>query len=75
MWFFLVFALAVGLFYAMPKPQATRSAAGIGEFRAPTAQEGREKPVLLGSKWMPSPNCLWWGDYKAYAVRKKGGKK
>lgn len=76
MWWFA--ALFIGAFVVSymitPKPQA-RPPAGIDEFRIPTAQEGREIPVLFGTKDIVSPNIVWYGDLRVQAIRKRGGKK
>ena len=46
-----------------------------GEFKAPTAEEGREIPVLFGTRDITAPNVVWYGDVTTKAIRKKGGKK
>lgn len=58
----------------MPKPQSLPPP-GLGDVKAPTAEEGREIPVLFGTRWIEGPNVVWYGDFKAVAVQKKGGKK
>lgn len=74
-WYVAVFvvALAVGA-SAQPKPQS-QPPAGLGDFKAPTAEEGREIPVLFGTRDIEGPNVVWYGDLKTVAIRKKGGKK
>lgn len=75
MW--LVVAFVVGLafsFAMMPKPE-TRPPAGIGEFNVPTAEVGREIPVLFGTRKLEAPNVVWYGDLKSVAVKAEGGKK
>jgi hypothetical protein len=76
MWFFFaVFVVAFVIAYAtMPKPQS-RKPAGLDEFQAPTAEDGREIPVLFGTKDLNGPNVVWYGDLKGVAIKKKGGKK
>ena len=64
-----------GVAYAvMPKPQS-QSPAGLGDIKAPTAEEGREIPVLFGTRDIEGPNVVWYGHLKTVAIRKKGGKK
>ena len=71
----VVFVVAlVASFAMMPKPQS-RPPAGLGDIKAPTAEEGREIPVLFGTRDIRGPNVVWYGDFKAVAVKKKGGKK
>jgi hypothetical protein len=70
MWWFVV-ALVVSMVvsYAMqPKPQA-QPPAGLGEFNVPTAEVGREIPVLFGTRDMSGPNVVWYGDLRTEAVK------
>lgn len=60
--------------YLRPKPEQPR-AAGLSDIEVPTAEEGREIGVLFGTEDIKSPNCYWYGDLKAKAVKKSGGKK
>lgn len=76
-WFIAVFVVALVVSYAtMPKPQSqSQPPAGLGDIKAPTAEEGREIPVLFGTRDLEGPNVVWYGDFRAVAIRKKGGKK
>lgn len=76
MWLYIaVFVVALAVSYAMtPKPQS-QPPAGLGDIKAPTAEEGREIPVLFGTRDIEGPNVVWYGDLKTVAIRKKGGKK
>lgn len=76
MWpFIALFALSfVAMYVLMPKPQSAPPPA-IGEIKAPTAEEGREIPVLFGTRDLTGPNVVWCGDIKVDPIRKKGGKK
>lgn len=58
----------------MPKPQNAKPAS-LEDFDVPTAEDGREIPVLFGTRDIEAPNCVWYGDLKAKAIKKKGGKK
>lgn len=74
-WFIIVFIVALVLAVAyMPKPQ-TQKPAGFDEIQAPTAEEGREIPVLFGTRDVNGPNVVWYGDLQTVAIKKKGGKK
>lgn len=74
-WYVSVFIVALVVSYAMtPKPQS-QPPAGLGDIKAPTAEEGREIPVLFGTRDLESPNVVWYGDLKTVAIRKNGGKK
>lgn len=76
MWGFVALFVAslVISYAAMPKPESqTEKLAGTVE--GPTADEGREVPVLFGTRDIKSANVVWYGDVRAVAIRKKGGKK
>lgn len=75
-WIFaVVFIAALVVSYSMvPKPQS-QPPAGLGDFQVPTAEEGREIPVLFGTRDITGPNVVWYGDLRTVAVKKKGGKK
>lgn len=71
MWVYvLVFIASLVLTYAMmPKPQSQPPAA-LNEIKVPTAEEGREIPVLFGARDIESPNIVWYGDFKTETVKK-----
>lgn len=55
----------------MPKPsQSNAKPPGFSEIDAPTAEEGREIPVLFGTVEIESPNVVWYGDFEAVPVQK-----
>jgi hypothetical protein len=67
-----VVALVVG-FALTPKPQTVTP--GIGEIEAPTAEDGREIPVLFGTRNLTGPNVVWYGDVKTTPIKSSGGGK
>ncbi len=74
-WLIAVFVSALVIGYArIPKPQSVKPA-GLGDFKIPTAEEGREIPVLFGTRDIDGPNVVWYGDLRTVALQKKGGKK
>lgn len=74
-WYVVIFALSLVVSFAfMPKPQ-TRPPAGLNEFNVPTAEVGREIPVLFGTRLISAPNVVWYGHLRTIAIKKKGGKK
>jgi len=74
-WFVAVFVVSLVVAYAtMPKPQNAKPA-GFDELKAPTAEEGREIPVLFGTRDINAPNVVWYGDLRTVAIKSKGGKK
>ena len=76
MWFFIaVFVVALVVSFAMtPKPQ-TQKPAGINEVNVPTAEEGREIPVIFGTMLIEDINIVDHRNLRTVAIRKKGGKK
>jgi hypothetical protein len=74
-WLVAVFVATLVLAYAfMPKPQ-TQKPPGMNEVQAPTAEVGREIPVLFGTRDIEGPNVVWYGDIRLVAIKSKGGKK
>lgn len=74
-WYIIIAVVALVIGFSMvPKPQAMKPA-GLDEIQAPTAEVGREIPVLFGTRDLKGPNIVWYGDFQAVAVKKKGGKK
>lgn len=74
-WTVVLWVATTVLSYALqPKPQSQKPL-GLGDVRAPTADEGREIPVLFGTRDLDGPNVVWYGHLRADAIRKKGGKK
>ena len=68
-WFVVALIVSMVVSYAMqPKPQ-TRPAAGLGEFNVPTAEVGREIPVLFGTRDMGGANVVWYGDLRTQKVK------
>lgn len=74
-WLVAVFVVSLALAIAFaPKPQ-NAPPPGIDEVKTPTAEEGREIPVLFGTKDLRAPNVCWYGDIRLVPIKKKGGKK
>jgi hypothetical protein len=75
MWFAVIFLVGLIVAYSMiPKPEVQKPA-GLSDVTAPTAEVGREIPVLFGQRDMAGPNVVWYGDFSSVAIKKKGGKK
>lgn len=71
----IIFVVALSVAVAMmPKPQS-QPPAGLGDIKAPTAEDGREIPVLFGTRDIDGPNVVWYGHLRTVAIKKKGGKK
>lgn len=45
------------------------SAFGIGDFDAPVATDGKEIPVLFGTREITQSNVVWYGHLKTSAIR------
>jgi hypothetical protein len=44
----------------------SQTAAGVGDFKIPTATEGRAVPVVVGGTMrVDAPNCIWYGQFLA----------
>jgi len=68
-WFVAAVVVSVAIsFLLIPKPKTITPA--IGEVVAPTAEEGREVPVLFGTREISGPNIVWYGDLKTRAIKK-----
>jgi len=68
MWW--IFAILIGLVISIivqaltPKPQRPPPPA-VQDLADPTAEAGRELPVLFGLLTIKGTNILWWGDKAA----------
>ena len=47
----------------------------MNEIDVPTAEEGREIPVLFGCRRIKSPNVVWYGDLKTKPIKSSRRKK
>jgi hypothetical protein len=76
MWVFLaIFAVALVASFALaPKPQSLPRPE-LEDLQAPTAEEGREIPVLFGCRDIRGPNVVWYGDLRTVRIKAKAGKK
>lgn len=57
-----------------PRPSPPKPAS-LEDFDVPTAEEGREIPVVFGTVTVTGPNVVYYGGLRAEAIRKSGGKK
>lgn len=63
-WFILLaitVALQIVSYLLMPKPKAPKPES-VKDLESPTAEAGREVPVVFGTITVKSPNCLWSGE-------------
>lgn len=74
-WLIAVFVASLVLAYAfLPRPQ-TAPPPATSEVTAPTAELGREIPVLFGTRDLEGPNCVWYGNVRLVPIKSKAGKK
>jgi hypothetical protein len=74
--FFLNLLIWVGasLLYDLvrPKPKFENARpAGLGDFKFPTAAEGRPVPILFGRAKMAGPNVVWYGNLRQVSVTER----
>ncbi len=74
MWQYLaVFLIAILAARALaPKP--ADPVPGDISSQLPTAEAGKEIPVLFGTRIIAQPNVVWWGDVKAQKIEDNSGK-
>lgn len=73
-WIVAVFVAGLVLSYAF-RPKIPSQAPTSNEIQAPTAEIGREIPVLFGTRDLQGPNVVWYGALKLVPIKAKGGKK
>jgi hypothetical protein len=73
--YIIFFVVAFAISYALIPKAQSRPPPGINEFKVPTAEEGREIPVLFGTKNIVSPNVVWFGDIRTVPIQRDTGKK
>lgn len=55
-----------------PKPHFNQpQPSALGDFRFPTAQEGRAIPVVFGTVKIGGGNTVWWGDLSVVAITQR----
>lgn len=77
MWQSIIASVLFSLFTSIlfrPKTQ-TQPPAGLNEIKLPTAEDGREIPVLFGCRFARGANVVWYGHLRTTAIKAKSGKK
>lgn len=74
-WFIAGFVLSLAISFAMPIKVPGQKAPSLNDIEVPTAEDGREIPVLFGTRDINNLNVVWWGDVRVVPIKKKGGKK
>ena len=63
-------ALNIAAYLLAPKPKREQPSA-TRNLDDPTAEAGREIPVVFGTLTVKSPNCLWFGEKSSNAYKVK----
>lgn len=66
----IVLLVATTVLTALLAKSPAGKASALGDFQAPTAEEGRVIPVIFGTVLARGPNVTWYGDLKVVAIRK-----
>lgn len=73
-WHIAIWVVTAIISYALrPKIQQPKPA-GLSDINIPTAEDGREIPVLFGMRDIDGPNVVWYGDLRTAPVKKKSRK-
>jgi len=67
---FVILLIANELLKPKPKVEDARPA-GLGDFKFPTATEGRVVPLVWGTVVCEGPNVVWYGDLLQYPLEGK----
>ena len=63
----IVTSVLSGLLRKIPKVKVSPA----GDVQAPTAEEGRNIPVIFGTCLMRAPNVVWYGNFGTSEIKKK----
>jgi hypothetical protein len=74
-WFVVYFIVALVISYAVSPRSQSQSPITAGQLQAPVAEDGKEIPVLFGTRDIRGPNIVWYGDVSTVPIKSKGGKK
>lgn len=74
-WYAIIWVVAMVAAYCMMPKAQSQPPPEFDDIDAPTAEEGREVPVLFGTRDIDGPNVVWYGDIRTKSVKGSGGKK
>lgn len=74
LWVSLAIMVAMLACSFLLQPKTTQPSADAGDLDFPTASAGKPIPVLFGSRWVTSPNVVWYGDIRTRPIRTSSGK-
>lgn len=73
-WVLLAIVVATTVLAGLLAPHAPGAKpSALGDFNAPTAEEGRIIPVIFGTVKISGPNVVWYGDFHAYPIKARSG--
>lgn len=73
-WILLAIVVATTVVSVLLKPHAPGARpSALGDFQAPTAEEGRVIPVIFGTVKISAPNVVWYGDFHTYPIKVRSG--
>lgn len=75
MWFLVGLAAVSFVALLLLRPPQPDPPSVDNEADAPKVEEGDVLGRLYGTAWIKDPQVHWFGDKRADAIRKKGGKK
>lgn len=75
-WVYLIVMLVGVAYTAANQPKTpTPVALTLDEMNIPTAEVGKEIPVVFGTRDITSPNVVWYGDLRTEPIKSSGGGK
>lgn len=66
---------AIALYLLRRPPRQDPPPTNLDQLEVPKAEQGDEIGRVYGTIWMTDPQVAWFGDRRAAAVKKRGGKK
>ena len=76
-WAVAALVISVAASYVMSSQVAasTRSPSTLEDFDVPTAEDGKQMPVIFGTVTLKSSNIVWYGDLDYKEVKESSGGK
>jgi hypothetical protein len=76
MWVQIAVWVALTVISYLMRPKAdSQKPKPVKNIDVPTAEDGREIPVLFGTRPLKNANIVWFGDLKTKPIKSKSGKK
>lgn len=71
----LVISVAASYVMSSQVASSTRSPSTLEDFDVPTAEDGKQMPVIFGTVTLKSSNIVWYGDLDYKEVKESSGGK